>query len=229
MKTSNAKPITIAVDGYSSTGKSTMARALAKRLGFRYIDTGAMYRAVTLYALREELFDAEDRVNKEALLLKLPHIKLRFTASNTISLNGAVVEEEIRSMRVSERVSKVAAITEVRRKLVAEQQAMGAEGGIVMDGRDVGTVIFPDAELKIFMTADPLVRAKRRQAELAAKGEHHSLEEVLKNLVERDELDAAREEGPLVQAEDARILDNSHLSREDQLKLAESWARAAGA
>lgn len=228
MKTST-KPITIAIDGYSSTGKSTMAKTLAKLLGYRYIDTGAMYRAVTLYALRHNFFDSAGKLDEEALLKALPSIQLRFTAENEINLNGEAVEKEIRSMKVSERVSVVAAFIPVREKLVSEQQLMGAEGGVVMDGRDIGTVVFPNAELKIFMTADPVVRAKRRWAELREKGEEHSLDAVLKNLVERDEMDTTRKEGPLVQAADARVLDNSEISREDQLKLAQEWARACGA
>lgn len=228
MKTST-KPITIAIDGYSSTGKSTMAKALAKLLGYRYIDTGAMYRAVTLYALRHSFFDNEGKLDEKSLLKALPNIQLRFTAENEISLNGEAVEKEIRSMKVSERVSVVAAFIPVREKLVSEQQVMGAEGGVVMDGRDIGTVVFPNAELKIFMTADPVVRAKRRWAELREKGEEHTLDAVLKNLVERDEMDTTRKEGPLVQAADARVLDNSEISREDQLQLAQEWARACGA
>lgn len=228
MKQVFKKPITIAVDGYSSTGKSTMAKALAKRLGYNYIDTGAMYRAVTLFALKKGMFNEKGVLQEQALEKELNQIELRFARNNAMHLNGVDVEDEIRTMRVSEKVSVVAAIPTVRKKLVAEQQEMGKQGGVVMDGRDIGTVVFPNAELKIFMTADTMIRAKRRQEELSRKGEDLPIEVVKRNLMERDEMDSTREESPLIKAVDAKVLDNSKLSREQQLDLAEKWATEAG-
>lgn len=214
------KRITIAIDGYSSTGKSTMAKALARRLGYAYIDTGAMYRAVTLYSLNQGLFDG-DVVDVAALEGRLRDVNITFRANDEgrseTYLNGENVEREIRSMRVSDKVSIIAAIGAVRRDMVRQQQAMGRDKGIVMDGRDIGTVVFPDAELKVFVTADPMVRAQRRYDELRAKGDTATtLEQVLHNVTERDRIDTTRAESPLRQADDALVLDNSHLSVEEQ-------------
>lgn len=223
------KPIIIAVDGHSSTGKSTMAKQLATKLGYRYIDTGAMYRAVALYAMQNELFDASNELNEKALFKRLDILQLRFDDRNQILLNHKPVEHLIRSMEVSGRVSKVAKVPEVRYKLVAEQQVMGHEGGIVMDGRDIGSVVFPKAELKIFMTASPEVRATRRYKELTEKGDTVDFETVLENIKERDHLDSTRAESPLIQTEDALVLDNSSITREEQLDLAIKWAHERGA
>lgn len=214
--------ITIAIDGYSSCGKSTLARALAHRIHYDYIDTGAMYRAVTLYALRMELIDAAGEINKSGLVNALPLIEIEFqmndkTHHSDVYLNGENVERDIRTMRVSDLVSKVSAIREVREKMVALQRQMGKRKGVVLDGRDVGTHVFPKAELKLFMIADPDVRAKRRQDEFSSKGQYFSLAEVEMSLLKRDLADISREESPLVQAEDAIVLDNSDLSREEQL------------
>ena len=201
------KKITIAIDGYSSTGKSTMAKALARAIGYAYIDTGAMYRAVTLYCLDNGLFDG-DRVDEAELERRLNDIHY---------LNGTNVESEIRSMRVSDKVSIIAAIGFVRRDMVRQQQAMGRDKGIVMDGRDIGTVVFPDAELKVFVTADPMVRAQRRYDELRAKGDTTTtLDEVLHNVTERDRIDTTRAESPLRQADDAVVLDNSNMTIPEQ-------------
>ena len=209
----------IAIDGFSSCGKSTVAKALAKRLNFVFIDSGAMYRAVTLYFLENNVDINEPLAVKEAL----DHIQIDFSPSSgdqhVILLNGQDVSSEIRSMRVSEHVSQVSAIREVRKALVRQQQDLGKKRNIVMDGRDIGTTVFPDADLKLFMTASPAVRAKRRFAELSAKGEETSMEEVQTNLAQRDHLDSTREESPLRQADDALILDNSNLTQEDQLEL----------
>ena len=211
------KKIIIAVDGYSSGGKSTFAKAVAAKLGYIFIDTGAMYRAVTLYAMRRGIAD-----NAAALVAALPdvHIDFRFnpqTGRSDVYLNGENVEAEIRRIDVSNRVSAVSSIPEVRAKLVAMQQEMGRAKGIVMDGRDIGTVVFPDAELKIFMTADPHVRAERRYKELIAKGERVSMEEIEKNIRERDRQDETREVSPLRRAEDAVALDNSRMTVEEQM------------
>lgn len=217
--TEKKKKITIAIDGYSSTGKSTMAKVLAARIGYAYVDTGAMYRAVTLYCLRHDLFDGE-KVLQAELESRLNDIHIDFKVvdgSNHTLLNGNDVELEIRGMEVSNRVSTVAAIGTVRRHLVSLQQAMGREGGVVMDGRDIGTVVFPHAELKVFVTAAPEVRAQRRFDELRGKGDTTTtLAEVLQNVTERDRIDTTREESPLRQAPDALVLDNSYLSREEQ-------------
>lgn len=220
--------ITIAIDGFSSTGKSTVAKELAKALEYVYVDTGAMYRAVTLFALRNNLI-SEEKFNKEALVEKLPSVELKFKINENLGfaeiyLNGENVEEEIRRMEVSGFVSKVAAISEVRKKLVAEQQAMGKEKGVVMDGRDIGTVVFPDAELKIFMTASPEERAGRRFKELEERGQEVSFEQVLKNVEDRDHLDTTREDSPLVIADDAIEIDNSYLSLEEQYKIVKELA-----
>ncbi len=216
------KKIIIAIDGYSSTGKSTMAKALARKIGYAYIDTGAMYRAVTLYSLDNNLIDG-DKVDEQALQSSLGDIHITFKTGaegrNETWLNGRCVESEIRSMRVSEKVSIIAALGFVRRDMVRQQQAMGREKGIVMDGRDIGTVVFPQAEMKVFVTADPAVRAQRRYDELRGKGDTNTTyEEVLHNVSERDRIDSTRAESPLRQAEDALLLDNSHMSIEEQDK-----------
>jgi len=214
------KKITIAIDGHSSTGKSTVAKQLAKKLGYIYVDTGAMYRAVTLYAMRKVMV-TNNRLDKEALLRHLAFINIKFKFNENLGygvvhLNNENVEEEIRLMEVSNNVSKVAAIPEVRKMLVAQQQEMGKEGGVVMDGRDIGTVVFPDAELKLFMTASAEKRAERRYNELKEKGSDVSYEEVLKNVEERDHLDSTRETSPLIKAKDAIEIDNTNLSKEEQ-------------
>lgn len=214
------KKITIAIDGFSSTGKSTVAKQLADYLGYIYVDTGAMYRAVTLYALQNE-FLSEDKFDKEALIKSLPTIELEFRKENNktkteIFLNGENVEKEIRTMYVSGFVSPVATISEVRKKLVAIQHQMGIEKGIVMDGRDIGTVVFPNAELKIFMNANAEVRATRRYEELLAKGDDITFKEILENVQKRDLMDTTRDDSPLVKAEDAIEVDNSEINQEDR-------------
>jgi CMP/dCMP kinase len=216
------KKITIAIDGFSSTGKSTVAKQLAKELGYVYVDTGAMYRAVTLYAMRKNFVDKQG-CNAVALVkeLKLISLKFIFNADAGFAemyLNGENVEKEIRQMEVSQYVSKVAAIPEVRQMLVAQQQEMGKEKGIVMDGRDIGTVVFPDAELKIFMTATAEERAQRRFRELQERGEAVTYKEVLVNVQERDHLDTTRDDSPLVKADDAIEIDNSHLTLSGQFE-----------
>ena len=219
--------ITIAIDGYSSCGKSTIAKQLASKLNYTYVDSGAMYRAITLFAIENALASKES-VNKEALIRQLDSIEIDLkydpeTGGVTTFLNGRNVEEDIRSMRVSEVVSFVSVIKEVRAKLRSIQQELGKRGGVVMDGRDIGTAVFPNAELKIFMTASPDVRAQRRFDELKAKGKEVSFEEVKANLVSRDKEDTSRKEDPLIQAEDALVLDNSNLTPSEQLELALSW------
>lgn len=223
--------ICIAIDGYSSTGKSTLAKQLAKQLHYIYVDSGAMYRAVTLYAIQNGLFH-EDILDTTKLLEALPEINLSFNSTSvdtlpTIYLNGVSVEEEIRNMKVSEKVSVVAAIPEVRRKLVELQQELGGNKGVVMDGRDIGTVVFPNAELKLFMTASSQVRAQRRYEELLAKGEEVTFEEILFNVEQRDYLDTTREDSPLVQAEDAIEIDNSYLDIEIQFLLVNDLVQKA--
>ena len=216
------KRITIAIDGHSSTGKSTMAKALAKRVGYAYVDTGAMYRAVTLYALRNKLIKSE-KVDEKALRehLKRGDITITFRPTkdgkSVTVLNGRNVERYIRTMRVSNVVSIIAAIGFVRKAMVKQQQAMGKDKGVVMDGRDIGTVVFPDAEMKVFATASAEVRAQRRFDELRAKGDTTTtFEEVLENVTERDRIDSTRKESPLRQADDAVVLDNSHMTIEEQ-------------
>lgn len=213
--------ITIAIDGFSSSGKSTMAKKLAKNIGYAYIDTGAMYRAVTLYCLRNGLFDGTT-LNTEALEAALPSIKITFGVDaegrTQTLLNGEIVEKEIRQMEVSSRVSIVAAVGSVRRALVAQQQAMGKAKGIVMDGRDIGTVVFPDAEMKVYVDASAETRARRRYEELKAKGDEVSYEEVYNNVCERDRIDTTRAESPLRKADDAIVLDNSNMTIEMQDK-----------
>ena len=215
----NSNKIIIAIDGYSSSGKSSMAKRLAAEIGYRYIDSGAMYRAVTLYAMRKGMIDAMGNPNVTSIINALPDINIDFEvkdgAQNTI-LNGENVEKEIRQMAVSNNVSPVAAIPEVRHALVAKQQAFGNEKGIVMDGRDIGTTVFPNAELKVFVKASAETRAQRRFKELVEKGSNPSYEEVLANVVHRDHLDETRKESPLRQASDAVLLDNSNMSIEEQ-------------
>ncbi|MBP5628589.1 MAG: (d)CMP kinase [Bacteroidaceae bacterium] len=215
------KKITIAFDGYSSCGKSTMAKELAARVGYTFVDTGAMYRAVTLMALRAKLFDSEGKVDEDGLrkMLATATVTQKYNpdlGQAETFLNGENVEGQIRNMEVSDRVSIISALPFVRTEMVKQQQAMGREGGIVMDGRDIGTTVFPDAEMKIFVTALPQVRAQRRYLELKGKGEDVTVEEVLRNLEERDYIDSHREVSPLRQAEDAVVLDNTNLTRAEQ-------------
>ncbi len=222
--------INIAIDGYSSCGKSTMAKGLAKELSYIYIDTGAMYRSIALFALRENLFE----LGLEKLIERLPEISVTFglnpnTEKIEVQLNGEWVEQHIRTMEVSGKVSEVAAIPHVRKKLVELQQRMGEDKGVVMDGRDIGTVVFPSAELKVFMTASPEIRAQRRFDELQAKGDKVSLEDVKENLKHRDYVDTHREADPLRQAEDAVVIDNSNLTPLDQLTKAIQLAKERGA
>ncbi|WP_353087154.1 (d)CMP kinase [Flavobacterium sp.] len=224
------KKITIAIDGFSSTGKSTLAKQLAQQLGYVYVDTGAMYRAVTLYAMQHG-FVSPHHLDAEGLTADLKQITLHFVFNAELGygemyLNGVNVEREIRTLEVSSLVSKVAEISAVRAKLVEQQQAMGKEKGVVMDGRDIGTVVFPDAALKIYMTASPETRALRRFAELQAKGDSVTYEAVLQNVNERDYIDTHRADSPLVKADDAVELDNSNLSREAQLQRVMEWVAA---
>jgi cytidylate kinase len=212
--------ITIAIDGYSSTGKSTIAKQIAKELGYIYVDSGAMYRAVTYYALQNG-FISKEEFNIKKLIKQLPNITLKFKFNPELGfaemyLNNKNIEHDIRTMEVSSFVSAVAAVPEVRLQLVKQQQKMGKEKGIVMDGRDIGTVVFPDAELKIFMTASPEIRAKRRFDELIKRGDEIEFEDVLKNVQERDYIDSHREDSPLIKAEDAIEIDNSNLTLEEQ-------------
>lgn len=217
------KKITIAIDGFSSTGKSTIAKQLANSLGYVYVDTGAMYRAVTLYAMQNNLI-AKDHFKVEELIAALPTIKLHFKFSAEVGfaeifLNGLNVEKDIRNIEVSSFVSKVAEISEVRSKLVEQQQEMGKDKGIVMDGRDIGTVVFPEAELKFFMNATADTRAQRRYDELKAKGDQVTYEAVLKNVQERDYIDTHREDSPLIVAEDAIEMDNSSMTKDEQFNF----------
>jgi CMP/dCMP kinase len=217
--------ITIAIDGYSSCGKSTLAKALAQRLNYSYIDTGAMYRAVTLYSLQNGIMDVTTHeINVDLLLQALPNIEVSFqfdshTKTSETYLNGVNVERDIRTMQVSGNVSKVSSIKEVRDKMVALQRQMGRSKAVVMDGRDIGTHVFPQAELKLFMTADTTIRAQRRLDELSSKGQYFSLEEVKQNLLQRDYDDSHRKENPLIQAKDAIVLDSTDISREEQLEF----------
>lgn len=228
------KKITIAIDGFSSTGKSTVAKQLAKELEYIYVDTGAMYRAVTLFAMRK-MFVSDNNFDKESIIRHLPFITVKFIFKENLGygeiyLNDENVEKEIRLLEVSKQVSKVAAIPEVRKVLVKLQQEMGENKGVVMDGRDIGTVVFPNAELKIFMTASAQRRAERRYKELKERGNDIAFEEVLENIKERDHLDTTREDSPLVKAEDAIEIDNSLLNLEEQferiLKLAKDKIEA---
>lgn len=217
------KKITIAIDGFSSTGKSTLAKQLANHLGYIYVDTGAMYRAVALFAMQNGYINAES-FDKQTLINSLPNIKLQFKFNVDLGfaemyLNEVNVETEIRTIEVSSFVSKVAEVSEVRAKLVEQQKEMGKDKAIVMDGRDIGTVVFLDAELKIFMTASATTRAQRRYDELVKKGDTVTFDEVLANVEERDYIDTHRKDSPLVMAEDAVEIDNSHLNREEQFEL----------
>jgi len=224
------KPLTIAIDGHSSTGKSTLAKALAKSMGYVYVDSGAMYRAVALFALRKGWVSKENGCDAVAIESTLDQVQITFELDaagvNATFLNGQRVEEEIREMAVSHVVSHVAKLSEVRRYLVALQQAMSRNGGVVMDGRDIGTVVFPNAELKIFMTASDDVRAARRKAELDFKGQDVTFQEVLENLKSRDKADMERSDSPLIAAENARTLDNSTMNREDQFELVLGWTQS---
>jgi len=228
------RKITIAIDGFSSCGKSTMAKDLARELGYIYVDTGAMYRCVTLYALRHGIIDTDGAINLPKLEAEIPNINISFklnkeTGRPDTYLNNVNVESEIRTMEVSSHVSPIAAIPFVRAALVAQQQKMGEEKGIVMDGRDVGTVVFPNAELKIFVTASPEVRAQRRYDELKAKGLEADFEEILENLKQRDYIDSHREVSPMRKADDAIELDNSHISIAKQKQwLIEQYTRLCG-
>jgi CMP/dCMP kinase len=220
------KKIIITIDGWSSCGKSTLAKQMAKELGYIYIDSGAMYRAITLYFLRNHV----DWTHHDAVAGALTHVKLEFhsnhkTGQSEMHLNGENVEYVIRDLVVAEKVSEVAAIKEVRDFAVRQQQQMGKKKGIVMDGRDIGTVVFPDAELKIFMTADKDIRVKRRFQELYEKNPNITMEEVRTNLEHRDHIDSTREISPLRRAEDALLLDNSHLTIKQQLDMALNWVK----
>jgi len=219
----SSRKITIAIDGYSSCGKSTLAKALAKKLNYIFIDSGAMYRGVALYCLQNKIF-INDEINKELLIKNLNNISLSFYKNDEsdkieLILNNKNVEEFIRQIEVANIVSKVASIKEVREKLVHEQQEMGKNGGIIMDGRDIGSVVFPNAELKIFVTAQPEIRVERRFLELINKGQNVSKDEIRKNLEERDYLDTTRNESPLLKTQDAILLDNSNLNQEEQLQI----------
>lgn len=228
--TDNTKKIIIAIDGFSSCGKSTFAKSIAARLGYIFIDTGAMYRAVTLYALEHGAIRS-GIADEERIVALLPEIAITFRfnpqrGASDIYVNGDLVEGKIRTIEVSNCVSAVSSIREVREKLVAMQQQMGERRGVVMDGRDIGTVVFPDAELKIYMTADPKVRAERRYAELRAKGDEVSFDEVLDNVISRDEADMNRAISPLRKADDAVVLDNSRMTVGDQMEwFAREFAR----
>lgn len=228
------KKITIAIDGYSSCGKSTMAKALAKKIEYVYVDTGAMYRSVTLFALRNNLFNADGSVKADDLKKELSqvHISFKLNADTGLPetyLNGEMVERDIRGMEVSSHVSPIAAIPFVREALVAQQKAMGKEKGVVMDGRDIGTVVFPDAELKIFVTASPEVRARRRYDELQGKGQPADYDAILENVQQRDYIDTHREVSPLRKADDALVLDNSHMTiAEQDAWLIDKYQKTAG-
>ena len=216
------KKIIIAIDGHSSCGKSTFAKAIAARLGYIFIDTGAMYRAVTLYALENGAIEM-GVLDEQRIVAMLPDIDIDFRfnpqrGASDIYVNGDLVEGKIRTIEVSNYVSQVSSVGAVREKLVALQQQMGLKRGVVMDGRDIGTVVFPDAELKIFMTAEPKVRAERRYAELTAKGDKVTMEEILENVISRDKADMSRAISPLRKADDAIVLDNSHMSVEEQME-----------
>ncbi len=215
------KKITIAIDGHSSCGKSTMAKDLARRVGYIYVDTGAMYRSVFLYALRNGLFNEDGSIKTDELEQQMPQIHISFqlnpeTGRPDTYLNGECVEQTIRSLEVSNHVSPIAALPFVRTAMVAQQQEMGQDGGIVMDGRDIGTVVFPQAELKVFVTASAEVRAQRRYDELQQKGMPADYDEILRNVQERDYIDSHREVSPLRQADDALLLDNSHMTIPEQ-------------
>ena len=220
--------ITIAIDGFSSTGKSTVAKRLATTLGYIYVDSGAMYRAVTLYAMNNGFID-EDHFNKEGLISVLNKIKITFNFNEELGfaevyLNDENVEKQIRTLEVSNFVSQIATVSEIREKMVQQQQAFGKDKGVVMDGRDIGTVVFPDAELKIFMTASAEKRAQRRYDELIARGDEVSYEEVLHNVQSRDHIDSTRKDSPLLKAEDAIEIDNSDMSLDEQFEIVHELA-----
>ena len=220
--------ITIAIDGFSSTGKSTVAKRLATTLGYIYVDSGAMYRAVTLYAMNNGFID-EDHFNKEGLISVLNKIKITFNFNEELGfaevyLNDENVEKQIRTLEVSNFVSQIATVSEIREKMVQQQQAFGKDKGVVMDGRDIGTVVFPDAELKIFMTASAEKRAQRRYDELIARGDEVSYEEVLHNVQSRDHIDSTRKDSPLLRAEDAIEIDNSDMSLDEQFEIVHELA-----
>ncbi len=224
------KRITVAIDGFSSTGKSTVAKQLAKALGYIYVDSGAMYRAVTLYAKQNQLIDT-NTFNKKQLITQLKDVEISFKFNEKLGfaevyLNGQNVENEIRSMEVSQLVSRVSTLPEVRQQLVKQQQLFGKHKGVVMDGRDIGTVVFPDAELKLFMTASANVRAKRRYLELLGKGENITFGDVLKNVESRDHMDSTRQDSPLLKARDAIEIDNSEMTLEQQFKKILDLAKA---
>lgn len=219
----NMKKITIAIDGFSSTGKSTLAKQIANQLGYIYVDTGAMYRAVTYFAMQHN-FISETHLHTKELIKNLSDINLQFRFNEILGfaemyLNNENIEQAIRTIEVSRLVSKIAEISEVRAKLVEQQQQMGQNKGIVMDGRDIGTVVFPDADLKLFMTASPQTKAQRRFKELIEKGQKVTFEEVLQNVQERDYIDTNREDSPLVKADEAIEIDNSNLSKKEQFEL----------
>ncbi len=221
----NQKKINIAIDGYSSCGKGTLAKQLAKFLGYKFIDSGSMYRAVTLYCIKKEI-DLRDE-NLVSIALKNMTIGFEFNTQTErfeVTLNGKNVESEIREMKVASRVSEIAAQSEVRKYLVSMQQKIGKDKGVVMDGRDIGTVVFPGAELKIFMTASVEVRSERRFNELISDGKEVTLSEVMANLIDRDRIDSNRDDSPLRMTEDYKVLDNTKLSRSEQLEIAKSWA-----
>jgi len=216
------KQITIAIDGYSACGKSTLAKDLAKKLSFIFIDSGAMYRGVALHCIQNNLFDADSNPKQVEIIQALKNITLSFQLindNNCLLLNGKNVEGLIRATEVAAVVSKVATIKEVRVKLVMEQQKMGANGGIVMEGRDIGSVVFPNAELKLFITASQEIRAQRRFLELKSKGIENKINEISSNLAERDSMDSSRKESPLIQVEDAIVLDNTNMTRKEQLNF----------
>ncbi|MEX0981639.1 MAG: (d)CMP kinase [Bacteroidales bacterium] len=218
----NKGGLIIAIDGHSSTGKSTFAKLIAKRLNYIYVDSGAMYRAVTLHCMEKGLFDGGDDPAVALVVAELPHIFVSFrrnpeTGVNETCLNDRVVEKEIRTMAVSDHVSYISTIAEVRKKMVALQREIGTEGGVVMDGRDIGTVVYPHADIKIFMTAGVEVRAERRRKELEEKGIEEDFEKVKKNIADRDRIDSGRETSPLKQADDAVILDNSEMTIPEQM------------
>ena len=222
------KKITIAIDGHSSTGKSTLAKQLAKALDYIYVDSGAMYRAVTLYAL-EQGFVSDKKFDSNALISNIENVNIEFKKEGNnptvLYLNNKEVSSKIRGMEVSNLVSKVAALPEVRKCLVREQRRMGEQKGIVMDGRDIGTVVFPKAELKIFMTASAQTRTQRRFDELTAKGEQVDFDEVYENITSRDYKDSTRADSPLTQAKDARVLDNTNLTQSQQYKIVMDWIK----
>ena len=229
----NMKKITIAIDGFSSCGKSTMAKDLAREVGYIYIDSGAMYRAVTLYSIENGIFDGND-IDTEKLRKEIRNIRISFrlnpaTGRPDTYLNDVNVENRIRTMEVSSKVSPISALDFVRTEMVAQQQAMGKEKGIVMDGRDIGTTVFPEAELKIFVTATPEIRAQRRYDELKAKGQEASFDEILENVKQRDYIDQHRDVSPLRKAEDALLLDNTNLTIEQQKEwLFEQFNKVSG-